>query len=87
MGGVPSHLLHGQKKDFHIDLESPTSIQMKNSFIIKNADPSFDTYYKQMTKRKALLNISVPVSGFNGSPVNQGTAALNQSLGQVGVDT
>ena len=25
-----------------IQLESPTSISMKNSFIIKNADPSFD---------------------------------------------
>ena len=86
MGGGASHLLHGLKKDLHVDLESPTSIQMKNSFIIKNADPSFDSYYKQMTKRKAFLNISVPVSGFNGSPANNGTA-LNQSVGQVGIET
>lgn len=34
-------------------LASPTSISMKNSFIIKNADASFDSYYAQMKKRKA----------------------------------
>lgn len=33
---------------------------MKNSFIIKNADPSFDMYYKQMTRRKANQSISIP---------------------------
>lgn len=33
-------------------LSSPTSVSMKNSFIIQNADPSFDQYYHQMKKRK-----------------------------------
>jgi hypothetical protein len=33
-------------------LASPTSINMKNSFIIKNADESFDAYYHIMKKRK-----------------------------------
>ena len=33
-------------------LISPTSISMQNSFIIKNADESFDAYYAQMRKRK-----------------------------------
>ncbi|MFS8160533.1 MAG: hypothetical protein ACMG6E_10090 [Candidatus Roizmanbacteria bacterium] len=33
-------------------LTSPTSISMYNSFIIKNADESFDQYYHQMRKRK-----------------------------------
>ena len=33
-------------------LASPTSITMQNSFIIKNADESFDAYYQQMRKRK-----------------------------------
>ena len=33
-------------------LVSPTSIQMQNTFIIKNADESFDAYYAQMRKRK-----------------------------------
>ena len=28
-----------------IKLESPTSITMKNSFLIKNADPSFEKCY------------------------------------------
>lgn len=41
-----------------VELESPTSLSMKNSFIIKNADPSFENYYKQMTRRKANLSIS-----------------------------
>ena len=35
-----------------IKLTSPTSISMKNSFLIKNADQSFDTYYGIMKKRK-----------------------------------
>lgn len=34
-------------------LSSPTSISMASSFIIKNADPSFDHYYQSMKKRKA----------------------------------
>jgi hypothetical protein len=33
-------------------LASPTSLSMKNSFIIQNADESFDAYYSQMRKRK-----------------------------------
>ena len=33
-------------------LASPTSITMRDSFIIKNADESFDLYYQQMRKRK-----------------------------------
>lgn len=33
-------------------LSSPVSVSMKNSFIIKNADQSFDTYYGIMKKRK-----------------------------------
>jgi hypothetical protein len=35
-------------------LDSPTSVDMKNSYIIKNADASFDTYYKHMTKKRHL---------------------------------
>jgi hypothetical protein len=35
-------------------LSSPTSISMKNTFLIKNADPSFDIYYTAMKKRKAM---------------------------------
>jgi hypothetical protein len=33
-------------------LASPTSISMQNTFIIKNADESFDAYFAQMKKRK-----------------------------------
>lgn len=33
-------------------LASPTSISMQNTFIIKNADQSFDVYWQQMRKRR-----------------------------------
>lgn len=33
-------------------LASPTSISMQNSFIIKNADESFEAYFQQMRRRK-----------------------------------
>lgn len=33
-------------------MSSPTSVTMQNSFIIKNADESFDAYYTHMRKRK-----------------------------------
>lgn len=33
-------------------LASPTSISMQNSFIIQNADESFDAYFHAMKKRK-----------------------------------
>lgn len=38
---------------------------MKNSYIIKNADPSFETYYNSMKKRTKTyqqLNASVPAT-------------------------
>lgn len=35
---------------------------MKNSFIIKNADPSFDHYYNLMRKRKNLNASNVTVT-------------------------
>lgn len=58
-GGFYGHHHHNGKDNqiVHIELESPTSISMKNSFIIKNADPSFDSYYRQMTRRRANLSI------------------------------
>jgi hypothetical protein len=37
-------------------LSSPTSISMQNSFIIKNADESFDLYYQQMKRRRHVAN-------------------------------
>lgn len=35
-----------------VQLTTPTSISMMNSFVIKNADQSFDHYYASMKKRK-----------------------------------
>lgn len=39
-------------------LSSPTSISMQNSFIIKNADESFDLYFQQMKRRKHVANFT-----------------------------
>ncbi len=33
-------------------MQSPTSISMKKSFIISNADASFDAYYQSQIKKK-----------------------------------
>jgi hypothetical protein len=59
--------MQSTKQDDHnqIELASPTSISMKNSFIIKNSDPSFEVYYKSMNKRKNAsisMNINEPSS-------------------------
>jgi hypothetical protein len=45
-----------------IQLTTPTSISMMNSFIIKNADLSFDHYYASMKKRK---NHASPSSNYH----------------------
>ena len=41
-------------KDHALDkaLESPTSVTMQNSFLIQNADQSFDQYYYQHLKKR-----------------------------------
>jgi len=44
-------------------LASPTSISMQNTFIIMNADESFDQYYAHMRKRKAGMT---GIEGHNG---------------------
>lgn len=42
----------GVKEKKESTLASPTSNSMQNSFIIKNADESFDAYYQVMKKRR-----------------------------------
>jgi hypothetical protein len=50
-------------------LASPTSISMQNTFIIMNADESFDQYYAHMRKRKAGMTGNMENSmGHGGSP-------------------
>ena len=45
--------VEGEKKEKkESTLASPTSNSMQNSFIIKNADESFDAYYQVMKKRR-----------------------------------
>ena len=47
---IPAGEKTAEKQD---GLSSPTSISMQNTFLIKNADQSFDAYFQQMRKRKA----------------------------------
>ena len=51
----------------HVELESPTSISMKNSYIIKNADPSFETYYNTMRKRSKVLSSMPTIPEYNAA--------------------
>lgn len=46
------HHGEGHKENKESGLASPTSVTMQTSFIIKNADESFDAYHQQMKKRK-----------------------------------
>jgi len=51
-GKSPSKKDEGGVSKKESTLSSPTSISMQSTFIIKNADESFDAYYAQMKKRK-----------------------------------
>jgi len=42
----------GEEPTEKAQLSSPTSYSMQNSFIIKNADESFDVYYSKMRRRR-----------------------------------
>lgn len=53
-----THQEKNQEESQH-ELSSPTSITMRNTFIIKNADSSFDNYYQMMKlkqKRQTIVN-------------------------------
>jgi hypothetical protein len=52
-GGLNHLNIEKAKEMTAIELESPTSVSMKNSFIIKNADPSFEAYYNSIRKKKS----------------------------------
>ena len=60
-------------------LSSPTSVSMQNSFIIKNADETFDAYYQSMRKRKfqagATMGDSLAASGSPAATSNFGVVS------------
>jgi hypothetical protein len=60
----PSKKKEGEKQES--GLVSPTSIQMQNTFIIKNADESFDGYYALRRNRK-LGQVSHGANQFDNS--------------------
>ena len=56
-------------------LLTPTSIQLKNAFIIKNADASFDQYYTMMKKRKGYHSPGKSHAGnLNFAPLHGGAS-------------
>jgi hypothetical protein len=60
----PSRTIKEETHDVkHEKLASPTSVTMQNSFIIKNADESFDAYWHQMTRKKKGHNHTNEASG------------------------
>lgn len=73
---------HDKQEKKESGLASPTSISMQNSFIIKNADESFDAYHQQMRKRKlAGTNVGDTMGGSMGggnSATMTGSPAQNE---------
>lgn len=55
------------------ELLTPTSISMKNAFIIKNADTSFDHYFTQMRRRKGYAGSPTRIPHHGGSPDRHNT--------------
>lgn len=65
-----------------VELSSPTSISMKNSYIIKNADPSFDAYYNSMKRRSKLLTAANAAGSSIAAGQNQTLSTIIE--GQIG---
>lgn len=57
-------------------LASPTSISMQNSFIIQNADESFDAYFHTMKKRKQHGGMGDSASPAIGGSPGEGSASF-----------
>merc|ERR1719263_2197430 len=57
-------------------LASPTSISMQNSFIIQNADESFDAYFHTMKKRKQHGGMVDSISPAIGGSPGEGHASF-----------
>ena len=51
-----------KKVEEEVNLESPTSVSMKNSLLIKHADPSFDQY-ASLKKRKTSYGYGANIFG------------------------
>jgi len=78
---------HKSDSKEHPELLTPTSITMKNAFIIKNADQSFDHYFNLMKKRRGIAASPTKTvgkkQGLNGSLNHTygAHALLNMSVG------
>lgn len=64
-------------------LASPTSISMQNSFIIQNADESFDAYFHTMKKRKQHGGMGDSASPAIGGSPGEGHASFGVVPGQM----
>ena len=50
-------------------LTSPTSLSMKNSFLIKNSGKGFDNYFNTQKKRKLCLSYSPDIANLSPSKI------------------
>ena len=76
---------HNDTEEVKINLTSPTSSHMKNSFIIKNASKNMDQMYKQLKLKQkmssmALLNESGNNPAINVEELKSATLKNKQSL-------
>lgn len=70
-----------------IELTDPTSVTLQNSFLIKNAGPTFDNYHKAMAAgKKKMASLSAGQGPLSGNSVNLGIGGTmgfgNSSPGQ-----
>lgn len=74
------------KESQQVELSSPTSVSMKNSFIIQNTDHTFDQYYKQIARRKNLSQLSMHENQMYGKIKGKRPAARDGHTGIVNGD-
>ena len=53
-------------------LTSPTSLSMKNSFLIKNSNKGFDNYYNSLKRRRMDKTNAVDISGLSPTKAKRG---------------
>ena len=75
---------HNDTEEVKINLTSPTSSHMKNSFIIKNASKNMDNLYKQLKLKQKMSSMAhldqTPNPAINIEELKSATLKKQQSL-------
>ena len=61
---------HNDTEEVKINLTSPTSSHMKNSFIIKNASKNMDQMYKQLKLKQKMSSMAILNESGNNPAIN-----------------